>query len=41
MMIEKTVYLEGIDPLDLWGVNNSMYEKIKSYFPKLKLIARG
>jgi phosphate starvation-inducible PhoH-like protein len=40
-MIEKTVYLEGIDPLDLWGVNNSLYEKIKSHFPKLKLIARG
>ena len=40
-MIEKTVYLEGIDPLDLYGVNNSMYEKIRSFFPKLKLVARG
>ena len=40
-MIEKIVYLEGIDPLDLFGVNNSLYEKIKSFFPKLKLVARG
>ena len=40
-MIEKVVYLEGIDPLDLYGVNNSLYEKIKSFFPKLKLVARG
>jgi phosphate starvation-inducible PhoH-like protein len=40
-MIEKVIYLEGIDPLDLYGINNSLYEKIKSFFPKLKLVARG
>ena len=40
-MIEKTVYLEGIDPLNLYGVNNSLYEKIKFFFPKLKIVARG
>ena len=40
-MIEKTVYLEGIEPLDIYGVNNSLYEKLKSFFPKLKLVARG
>ena len=40
-MIEKTVYLDGIDPLDLYGINNALYEKIKSFFPKLKLVARG
>ena len=40
-MIEKVVYLEGIDPLDLYGINNSLYEKIKSFFPKLRLVARG
>ena len=40
-MIEKIVYLEGIDPLDLYGINNLLYEKIKSFFPKLKLVARG
>jgi len=40
-MVEKIIYLEGIDPLELWGVNNLLYEKIKSFFPKLKLVARG
>ena len=40
-MIEKIVYLEGIDPIDLYGVNNSLYEKIKCFFPKLRLVARG
>ena len=40
-MIEKIVYLEEIDPIDLYGINNSLYEKIKSFFPKLRLVARG
>lgn len=40
-MVEKSVYLEGIDPLHLYGVNNSLYEKLKSFFPKIKLVARG
>jgi len=40
-MFEKVVYLEEIDPIDLYGINNLLYEKIKSFFPKLKLVARG
>jgi phosphate starvation-inducible PhoH-like protein len=40
-MIEKTIYLEGIDPLHLYGTNNVLINKVSSYFPKLKLIARG
>lgn len=40
-MIEKLIYLEGIDPLALYGVNNSRYERIRNAFPKLKLVARG
>jgi len=40
-MIEKVIYLEGIDPIDFYGINNSLYEKIKSFFPKLRLVARG
>jgi phosphate starvation-inducible protein PhoH and related proteins len=40
-MIEKSIYLEGIDPLQLYGVNNARYEKIRSAFPRLKLVARG
>jgi len=40
-MIEKTIYLEGIDPLTIYGANNINLEKIKSYFSKIKIIARG
>ena len=40
-MIEKIIYLEGIDPVILYGVNNIRYERIRNAFPKLKLVARG
>jgi phosphate starvation-inducible protein PhoH and related proteins len=40
-MIEKSIYLEGIDPIHLYGVNNILLDKIKSFFPKLKIVARG
>jgi phosphate starvation-inducible PhoH-like protein len=40
-MIEKSIYLEGIEPLHLYGANNVLFDKIISYFPKLKIIARG
>ncbi len=40
-MIEKTIYLEGIDPLTIYGANNTNLEKIKSHFLKIKIIARG
>jgi phosphate starvation-inducible protein PhoH and related proteins len=40
-MIEKTIYLEGIDPLTFYGTNNKNLDKLKSSFPKLKIIARG
>jgi phosphate starvation-inducible PhoH-like protein len=40
-MTEKVIYLEGIDPLEFWGVNNSNFNILKSHFPNLKLIARG
>lgn len=40
-MIEKSIYLEGIDPVHLYGVNNVMLNKLTSHFPKLRIIARG
>jgi phosphate starvation-inducible PhoH-like protein len=40
-MIEKKIYLEGVDPVKLFGINNSRFDKIKQNFPKLKIIARG
>jgi phosphate starvation-inducible protein PhoH and related proteins len=40
-MIEKLIYLEGVDPLAIYGVNNTRYERIRNAFPRLKLVARG
>ena len=30
-MIDTTIYLEGVDPVDFFGVNNLRFEKIKSH----------
>jgi phosphate starvation-inducible protein PhoH and related proteins len=40
-MIEQLISLEGIEPASLYGVNNSSLDRIKSFFPKLKIVARG
>jgi len=40
-MIEKKIYLEGVDPVKLFGTNNSRFDRIKQIFPKLKIVARG
>jgi len=40
LMIEKVVYLEGVDPQAFYGSNNRNFDKIRSYFPKLKVVAR-
>ena len=40
-MTEKTIHLEEISPLDIFGVNDEKIELIKSYFPQLKIVARG
>lgn len=40
-MIEKAIYLEGIDPLDFFGPNNSNLNVIEKYFSKIKIICRG
>lgn len=40
-MIEKTIYLEGIDPVDFLGVNNTRFDRIRHHFPKLKILSRG
>lgn len=39
--MEKQIILEGIDPLEFYGVNNSKFNLIKNFFPKLKITARG
>ena len=40
-MLEKKIYLEGVDPVKLFGINNSRYDKIIGSFPKLKFVSRG
>ncbi len=40
-MVDKIFLLEDIDPIDLYGSRNSKLNLIKSYFPKLKVNARG
>lgn len=39
--MEKQIYLEGIDPLEFYGVNNTHINLIKNLFPKIKINARG
>jgi len=40
-MFEKLIQLEGIDPLEFFGVNNAKMNLIKSFFPKLIIVYRG
>lgn len=40
-MFEKSFHLEGVDPIIFYGANNCNLDKIRSYFPKLKIVARG
>ena len=40
-MTEITIFLEDIDPLIFFGTNNSLLDKIRSFFPKIKILARG
>lgn len=38
---EKEIIVPFVDPLELFGVNNKKFKFIKSFFPKLKIVARG
>ena len=40
-MHEKIIEISGINPLELFGVNEVKLKLIKSFFPKLKVVARG
>jgi len=40
-MFEKQIYLEGVDPLEFYGINNNKINLIKTFFSKLKIVARG
>ncbi len=38
---ERIFEIKGVNPVELFGVNNANLKQIKSYFPKIKIIARG
>ncbi len=40
-MSRKTIRLEAIDPIEIYGAANKNLEALCSYFPELKVIARG
>jgi len=40
-MTEKIIYLNHIDPVILYGINDTKLERIKKFFSKLKIVARG
>lgn len=39
--MDKQILLDGIDPLEFFGVNNSKIDLIKKLFPKINIAARG
>ncbi len=40
-LTEKTLNVDSVDPLEIYGANNKYLNLIKSYFPELKITARG
>lgn len=40
-LLERKIEIQGINPAELFGVNNSKLKHIKAYFPKLHVVARG
>ncbi len=40
-MTEIIIFLEDIDPVIFYGTNNSLLNKIRGFFPKIKIVARG
>ena len=39
--MKKTIHLEAIDPIELYGAGNRILNEFCSYFPGLKVVARG
>ncbi|MDX2360286.1 MAG: PhoH family protein [Crocinitomicaceae bacterium] len=40
-MLERKIEIKGINPAELFGTNNVKLKHIKSFFPKMKIVARG
>ena len=39
--MRKTIRLEAIDPIEIYGAGNKILEEFCTYFPTLKVVARG
>ncbi|MFC2101756.1 PhoH family protein [Bacteroidota bacterium] len=39
-MSEKIIRIESVDPLEIFGVNDQNLDEVRSFYPKLKIIAR-
>lgn len=39
--MKKTISLEAVDPIEIFGAGNRILDEFKSYFPGLKIVARG
>lgn len=40
-MTELVLFLEDIDPVVFYGTNNFLLDRIRGFFPRIKIIARG
>ncbi len=40
-LMKKTITLEAVDPVEIFGVGNRILEEFITYFPGLKAVARG
>lgn len=40
-MAEKKIEIKGVNPVEFFGVNNTKFKHIKSFFPDLKINSRG
>lgn len=40
-MVEKTIEISEVDPVELFGVNENKLKLIREQFPKLKIVSRG
>ena len=39
--MNKTITLQEIDPIEILGVNNKLFDLLTSHFPKIRAVARG
>ena len=39
--MKKTIEIGAIDPVEIYGTGNRLFEALCSYFPELKAVARG